>query len=460
VLWTELRILIRDTGRVWWHLLPLIMAVYLLGWLGSELTLRVAVIAGDISAWLALALFAFSFVCTLVAAIVILTLAGRELGISQLLPEDEREIDDRDTSLSHLIVITLLPFLGMYAAFGQVAEAAHRLVTQQLVRYGFLSDQKTVLGVLNDLATNHLSWLVALLLGIYVLRRLLDYVAERTGLRILGLVVVLIEAFFMLLVIMGGIRVFQIFRNWLRDRAVLQWLAELQGVAARFFAIFKIDLPEIVTRTWAFFTNQVWPILIDVVAQPLFWLAVAALVFGSKVLSLAELWRQGQPYTARIPGATAFARYRDKRAFRRLGPPPKGIRLAAARLQEAFFGDIDDKYLPALHALRLVVRAGPILLGVYIFVYNLVIVARNYLENLLYWIVGGQEGPFWVRWEPVIDLIPDALVEPIRLCLLAVAFRRCLELFAQGAVVQPRRAAYPVPATATPPALAQAETRS
>jgi hypothetical protein len=43
VLWAELRILIRDTGRVWWRLLPLIMAVYLLGWLGSELTLRVAV---------------------------------------------------------------------------------------------------------------------------------------------------------------------------------------------------------------------------------------------------------------------------------------------------------------------------------------------------------------------------------------------------------------------------------
>jgi hypothetical protein len=460
VLWTDLRILIVDTGRVWWLLLPMIMGVYLLGWLGSELTLRVAVIAGDISAWLALALFAFSFVCTLVAAIVILTLAGRELGISQLLPEDEREIDDGDTSLSHLIAVTLLPFLGMYAAFGQVAESAQRLVTQQWVRYGLLSEQKTVLGVLNDLATNHLLWLVTLLLGIYVLRRLLDYVAERTGLRILGLVVVLIEAFFMLLVITGGIRVFQTFRNWFRDRAVLQWLAEIQDAVARVFAIFKIDLPELVTRAWTFFTDQVWPILIDVVAQPLFWLAVAALVFGSRVLSLAELWRKGQPYAARIPGASTFARYSEKRAFRRLGPPPKGIRLAVARLQEALLGDIDDKYLPALHALRLVVRAGPIFLGCYIFVYNLVIVARNYLETLLYWLVGGHEGEFWVRWEPVFDLIPDVLVEPIRLCLLAVAFRRCLELFAQRAAVEPRRAAPPVDPTVATPALARAEAQS
>jgi hypothetical protein len=447
VLGTELRILIRDTGRVWWRLLPVIMGVYLLGWLGTELTLRVAVIAGDISPWLALVLFAFSFVCTLVAVILILTLAGRELGIRQLLPEDEREIDDRDTSISRLLVITLLPFLGMYAAFGQVAKAANRLVTQQWVRYGFLSDQQTILGALYDMATKHLGWLVALLVGIWVLRRVLDFVAERTGLRILGLIVVVIEAFFLLLVITGGIRVLQTFMVWLRDRAVMQWLAAIKNALARFFAVLRIDLPEILTRIGAFISDTVWPLLVDVIAQPMLWLAVAALVFGSRVLSVAELWHKGQPYAARIPGASAFAGYREKQAFRRIGPPPKGVRLVAARIQEAFFGDIDDKYLPTLHALRLVLRAGPIFLGCYIFVYNLVIIAQNYLERGVHAIIGGHEGQFWVRWEPVYTVVQDALVEPIRLCLLAVAFRRCLELFAQ------RSAAIAAPTTKPAPTL-------
>jgi hypothetical protein len=48
VFWTELRVLIVDTGRVWWRLLPMIMGVYLFGWRGTELTLRVAVIAGTV----------------------------------------------------------------------------------------------------------------------------------------------------------------------------------------------------------------------------------------------------------------------------------------------------------------------------------------------------------------------------------------------------------------------------
>jgi hypothetical protein len=457
VLVTELKILIRDTGRVWWRLLPMIMGVYLFGWLGTELTLRVAVIAGDISPWLALVLFAFSFVCTLVAVIVILTLAGRELGIRQLLPEDEREIDDRDTSISRLLVITLLPFLGMYAAFGQVEKAANRLVTQQWVRYGFLSDQQTILGALHDLATKHLGWLVALLVGIWVLRRVLDFVAERTGLRILGLVVVVMEAFFLLVVITGGIRVLQTFMVWMRDRAVMQWLAAIENALAHFFALFAIDLPAILTRSWAFISDTAWPTLVDVIAQPMLWLAVSALVFGSRVLSLAELWHKGQPYAARIPGATVFADYREKQSFRRLGPPPKGVRLAAARIQEAFFGDIDDKYLPTLHALRLVLRAGPVFLGAYVFSYNLVVIAQNYLERGVHAIIGGHEGQFWVRWEPVYTVLQDALVEPIRLCLLAVAFRRCLELFAQRSPATAPPTTIPEP---TPPVMATAKVGS
>jgi hypothetical protein len=321
---TDLRILVVDSGRVWWRLLPVILAVYLLGWLGAELTLRIAVIAGDISPWLTLILFAFHFVCILSATVVILNLAGRELGIRELLPEDERMVDDRDVSFSRLLAITLLPFLGMYAAFGQVDEAANRLVLQQMVRYGFIGDQPTVLGALYDLSANRLPLLVALLVGLYVTRRLVDLVHDRTGWRLAGLAVVLIESFFILVLVMGGIRVFQAVGIWLRARAFVQWLAAIKTEVAEFLAIFRIDLPAILERLGTFLAEQVWPIFLDVLTAPLLWLAVAALVFGSRVLSLAELWRKGQSYAARVPGASVFARYAEKRALRQAGPPPVG----------------------------------------------------------------------------------------------------------------------------------------
>ena len=37
---TDLRILVVDTARVWWRLAPVILPIYLLGWLASELVLR------------------------------------------------------------------------------------------------------------------------------------------------------------------------------------------------------------------------------------------------------------------------------------------------------------------------------------------------------------------------------------------------------------------------------------
>jgi len=60
---TDVRILVVDTGRVWWRLLPQLLCLYLAGWLASQLVLRLA--AGDLSAWLALVLFALSFVALL-----------------------------------------------------------------------------------------------------------------------------------------------------------------------------------------------------------------------------------------------------------------------------------------------------------------------------------------------------------------------------------------------------------
>jgi hypothetical protein len=62
-------------------------------------------------------------------------------------------------------------------------------VVQQTVRYSVLGDQPTVLGVLYDLASNRLPLLVALIVGLYVARRLVDLVYERTGWRLVGLAV-------------------------------------------------------------------------------------------------------------------------------------------------------------------------------------------------------------------------------------------------------------------------------
>lgn len=456
LLWTDVRILVVDTGRLWWRLLPQLLGVYLLGWLGFQLSLKVATLAGNVSAWLALGIFAVGFLTQLTAIVVMLRLAGRELGIAELIPDDEREEEEREDSLTHLLAVTLLPFLGIYAAFGQVQQAASRLAVEQFSRNGIFGSDQTILGVLNHAATSHPVRLGLILVAIYVVRRGVDELHERTEVRALGLLVALLESFFLLVVIMGGIRVWQEVKLWLADRALAAWLGSVRDALARVLAVFQIDLPQLLLSVGHFLSTQAWPVFLDVVGQPIVWLAVAALVYGSRASSLAELWRTGVPLGRRLPGVGRIAGRTERVAARRYGPRPVGIQRVLSELRGALFGDLDDKYLPTFHSIRLVLRAGGIFLGALVLVYALQAIAKNYLEWLLDLLAGGHQIDFWIVAGPVVDLLPNLILEPVRICLLAVAFRRCLELFrarseAAGAALRDQ----PAPA---PPLLAGAGT--
>lgn len=424
----DIRVLAVDTGRVFWRLLPQLLTLYLAGWLGSELARQVAVGLGRLSAWAALAAFSFSFLFTLVAAVLILRLCGRELGIWAMLPATETVADGRDTSLTQLLAVTLLPFLGLYAAFGQVQTAASGLANEQIYR-GSVFDEGTVLRVVRGMAVLHPWRLLGILVGSYLLRRLVEALHERTGWRPLGITGALVESFFLLVGIFGGATVLHRVTDWLEERAFVGWLAALRHRVDGVLALIHDQLPTVVDRLAAFLAGEAGPALWSAVSQPVVWLAVAALVFGTQVLSLADLWRMGRPLTARVTGASRFARHRDKLALRRPAAPPPGVVRTATELKDAFLGDIDDKYLPALHSLRLVLRAGGGFLGAYVLLYGALTILRNYLDRLLHGLIGGREVDFWFVAGPFLDLARAVPLELLRLCLLAVAFRRCLELF-------------------------------
>lgn len=442
MLWTDLRSLVVDTGRVWWRLLPQLMAIYLLGWLGFQLALKLAAVVGDKQAWISLVIFAFAFLSRLTALILMLRLAGRELHIKDMIPPDERDDAVDDERISHLLAVTLLPFLGIYAAFGEVNAAANQLVTEQLARTGAFASENWVLTIVGNAAMDHPWIFAACLVGLYALRRGLDLAHEKTGWRALGLAVAFVESFFMLVVIMGGIRIWQSIKLWLDDRAFLGWLAAVRNWLTDLLSVIKIDLPAVLTALGDLFREQVWPTLTEVVTQPIIWLAVAALVYGSNVLSIAEMWRKGKPIASRAPGAKRIAKVTARIPVGGAKPPRTVARLGI-EFKEAFLGDLDDKYMPTFHSIRLVLRAGVIFLGAFVLVYAILDILENYLRMFTLSIVGGHDVEFWMVTSPFFDLIYDLPFEPLRISLLAVAFHRCLQLFMAKAQPADRAAELP-----------------
>ena len=421
----EVVVLVGDTGRVFVRVFPQILAIWLAGWLGSTLVLKVASLVADVNGWAALAVFSLSFLCTLVAIVLVLRVCGIELGIRALLPAEEAEDDGRDSSLTRLLAVTLLPFLGLYAAFGQVQDRASLLQTEQVFRNSVFGPP-SILATVRGLVSDHQWWFLALLVGIYLLRRVVDAVHERTGWRPLGFAVATIESFFILVVIFGGFLLLSRAKTWLATRELAAWVDALRDAAVTALRAVHLGLPAVLGRFWAFLTDDVWPLLAEVVGQPVIWLAVAALVYGSRVLSLADLWRRGLPLAARVPGMSTFDPRRERRPR---AVAPTGLARLGSEVKEAFLGDVDDKYLPTLHSLRLVLRAGVGFLGAFVLVYSVLAVGRNYVVRGYEALFGGQEASFWYRWGPAFDLVENIPWELLRLCLLAVAFRRCLELF-------------------------------
>ncbi|MDN5726060.1 MAG: hypothetical protein L0G99_09055 [Propionibacteriales bacterium] len=418
--------LVGDTVRVWWHLVPKLTAIWLAGWLIFQGSMWAANLIPLKHVYLSLAVFSLGFVGTLGAIVLMLRMIGDQLGVWSLVRDD-----DIDTSMTHILAVTLLPFLGIYAAFNHVSERASQMATLALVQSGIVADE-TIVSALNPLQSPQRTlFVVGLIVGAYVVRRALDLLHERTQWRVLGIAATFIEAYFLVVLILSGQRLLDTGWAWLQDRRFLQWFDQIGSALGGFFSLFNIHWPAVVAWCGRFLADIAWPTFWNALAEPITWLAVAALVYGSKVLSVADLWRRGRPLAVQVPVPTRLRRLQTLRRDRAGSSRRRRLWL---EFQEIFLSDIDDKYIPTLQSLRLVLRAGATFLGAYVLVYTAFRVVSLLVKSAVYKLLGGHDLSFWLPLEPILLLGEEIIAEPLRICLLAVAFHRALLLFQHRAV--------------------------
>ena len=408
--------------RVWWLLLPQLLAVNALGYVGLEAALVVAPAISNSHAWLAVVVLAFGLVLQLSAVIVSLRLVGRTLRIGELLPE-EAVSDDRDNSTAHLLAITLLPFLGIYSVFGRVQEVINSLIANEIVIRGL--GERSVMATLNPTTGKQMVTVGLVVAGAYVLRRLVELVHDHTGFRPLGLLAAMIEAFFIFVFLLSGRSIVLQLVSWLQDRAFAGWWRTLKEGWATSAGEISHYLPRFAQWLWHLVADVTWPLFKAGLAEPVLWLAVAALIYGSHVLSVAEIWRKGEPLSAHLDRErTVHLRRRAKREQARASG---WVRRGWLEVQEAFFGDIDDKYLPTVQSLRLLLRSGLPFLAAYILAYALVSSVEEGLLRAVLGLLGTHESPFWVSWLSLINLFVSVVGDSLRWALLGVAFARILQ---------------------------------
>jgi len=389
------------TLRTWWRLLAALLAAMLVGWIGYYGSVLLASIVVFVNVWLVVPCLALGVVIQLTAMIVAMRLAGAEAGVG----------GTPTTSVPQLLGSTLLPFLCIFSAFGFVNSYASDLMSVTFTRTDVwtLADVLTGLNPVNNLTTALL--VLAAIVVLYALRHGVDVVAERlhaTWLRLFG---AFVEACLVCLTLLTGVRFAGWVRVWWIGREGYAWW---RSAVDWLHSVIHIDIPQIVGRI----VGAVWPVLWQMLTQPLVWLALTCLVAGMRLTSMEDVLER-------------VGRRAEQRGV--AVPSGRASRAVGFHLRETVLGDVDDKVLPSIHALRYIWHAGPGFLGAFVVAFTVVSLLPEVLTRGVYMALGRVEDSFWVVGIPLVRLIELVVVLGLQMVLLSVAFVRAEELVRERA---------------------------
>jgi len=184
-------------------------------------------------------------------------------------------------------------------------------------------------------------------------------------------------------------------REWVDGRVAMVWLADVREWLGQFAA----------PVAWIWDAIQ-WVLgeVGGLVLQPLAWLTIAGVIYGR---SIAER-RLEMPDLPR----TRVARQRYERL-------PARLRRRLGELWE----EITARFRPVGRAIVTIWHAGAIPMGVFVLAYTVVMALQGWLRWGIVAVIGPHDlVEFWTIFDALLVLAVVAVVEPLRIALVAAAY--------------------------------------
>ncbi|MGW6280341.1 hypothetical protein [Kribbella sp. NPDC055071] len=404
--------LIGDTFRLWWRNLLPMTTWWLGGFVGFTVSINAAIwLARHAHQSLGTGVFAIGVLCQITAAVGMIRTCAMSLyrWRDAASSETEETSDPMQHGLLELLAVTLLPLVAVWSAWGFFDDQVGQLTATFLVQNG---TQSTFFQVGIHSWHKYLPALLVLL----VLRRLLQAVDDRWPSRPVKFAQVWSEAFFVLVTVVITPFAVSEGKLWFKERSFWYWSVDWWSGLKDFFESIRIPLPAGIEFLWGFFWETLWPLFKLGIGEPLTWLAITTVVFGHRVLSSGGV-------------------FRGTRLERRLGaqPDPEAAqpnRFVALtyKAPDLVLGGLREKFYPALNAFRLLVRVGPVFLGVVCMVYTFWLLGEAWAFVGIQRTIG-IHGMYWGLMNIEISgLIRDIVFQPLRIALLAAAFDLCISV--------------------------------
>ncbi|WEO75793.1 hypothetical protein BJQ94_10385 [Cryobacterium sp. SO2] len=403
---------------------PVLLALYLAGWLARYLVIEVAAVAGTTDALAAFLIMPVAILTRLASFIgMFLVLRAGMPAFGELAANGDDAIDRTGDSagpsrrnIQDLFLASILPFFAFYAAWQFLQEDTLQYAASALAKINPFADVDTSAGVLNL----QLSWASAAAIAVAFTGR---YLLKRYSARLprwTPILTVYLEAVWVYLTLFLISNYRADLASWVASRAATHWVADLRGTLGEFFAPLGLAWDAV---AWAIGEAGALVLL------PVAWLALAGIVYGRALSST--------PLVLRVPQS----RYAD-----RVRTGYARVPAAVSRRVADVGSDFVSRWKPLANALTLIWRAGVVPMGIFVLAYTVLEASGAWLSFGATRLIGAHDlETWWMNVDGVLNFGIEVLLEPLRICLIAAGYDYCLRRLGERRLAA---AAPAVPATA------------
>ncbi|TCO24727.1 hypothetical protein EV652_108260 [Kribbella steppae] len=405
--------LIGDSFRLWWRNLLPMTTWFLAGYVGFKLSMSSAIwLAEHSHSSIGVGVFATGVLMQIAAYVGMIRACATSLYRWRDAASNKAEetSDPTQQGLMELLAVTLLPLVAVWSAWGYLEGQVSQLTVSNLVQRG-LQPGSGFFDLGGGAWHKYLPAIVILL----VLRRVIEAIDDRWPSRPAKFAQVWAEAFFLLITVVVTPFAIDDAKDWFQERSFWYWSVDWWSGLKDFFAGIHIPIPAGLEFLWGFFWETLWPLFKLGVAEPLTWLAITTVVFGHRVLSGGGVVR-GTRLERRFGGQVEIE------------APKNRIAALTNQAPNLVLGGLREKFYPTLNAFRLLVRVGPVFLGVVCMVYTFWLLGSDWAFVGIQRLIGIHGERWGLMNHEIAALIRDVIFESLRIAILAAAFDLCISV--------------------------------
>lgn len=287
-----------------------------------------------------------------------------------------------------VLLSTIGPFFTLYALIGLLQDDLSEYA-QASLRYSFLSDNPNPLNVGDG------PLVLIVVVVAFTARMLLTVFAHKLP----GWVAVpqiYLEATWVFVALTGIGALFGAAQKWIADRQIVHWWNSAGDFLTGLWSPIKAAIDGVGWLT---------PVAVQVVLLPLAWILIASIIYLRSLANVAE---------DELPVPKGLSE-KVKARIERL---PRIIR----EYRHLVTGAWDEVWRPLVFSSRVILGAGVVNLVVFVCAYGLLWALGRWALRGVYMLVGAHDVGFWFIADASLSLAISAILEPIRVALLAVAF--------------------------------------